>query len=65
MNWKDLYLAALVEVDVARLLVLIRETEEAMTVRSESLATISNAERQAISDATCTLGILKSHALEQ
>ena len=63
MNWKDQYRAALIETDPAKLLSLIHDTEVAMRGRSESLPTVSNEELQAISDATCTLGILKSHAL--
>lgn len=63
MTWKDIFRAALVEVDPAKLLVLIHEAEIAMTARSESLPTVSNEELLAIGDATCTLRILKRHAL--
>jgi hypothetical protein len=63
MKWKDTFRAALVEVDPAKLLALIHEAEIAMMARSESLPTVSNEEKLAISDATFTLRILKSHAL--
>lgn len=63
MTWKETFRAALVEVDTAKLLGLIHEAEIAMTVRKESLPTVSIEELQAIGDATCTLRILKSHAL--
>ena len=62
MNWKESYRAALVEVDPAKLMGLIRDTELAMTLRKESLPKASNQELQEISDATCGLSILKSHA---
>ena len=62
MTWKESYRAALVEVDPAKLMGLIRDTELAMTLRKESLPKISNQELQEISDATCGLSILKSHA---
>lgn len=61
MNWKDRYKAALVEVDPAKLLSLIHDTEVAMTSRSESLPAVTNEEREEMSDATCTLRILKNH----
>jgi hypothetical protein len=63
MTWKETFRAALVEVDNAKLLALIHEAEAAMTARSQALPTVSNEELQAISDATCTLRILKSHTL--
>jgi hypothetical protein len=59
MNWNESYRAALVEVDPVKLLALISETEVAMTLRSGSLPAISDQERQAMGDATCSLGILK------
>ena len=62
MNWKDRYKAALIEVDPAKMLILIHDTEVAMSVRSESLPTMTTQEREEISDATCTLSILKGHA---
>jgi hypothetical protein len=62
MNWKDRYRAVLVEIDPARLLSLIHDTEVAMTVRSESLPAVTTQELQEMSDATCTLRFLKSHA---
>ena len=62
MNWKDKYRAALVEVDPARLLSLIDDTEVAMTSRSASTPAVTKLELQEISDATWTLRILKSHA---
>lgn len=62
MNWKDSFRAALVEVDSTKLMALIQEVETAMAARSESLPKVSNEELQAISDARCTLRILKSHA---
>jgi hypothetical protein len=63
MTWKETFRAALVEVDPVKLLALIHDAEIAMTERSEFLPTVSNEELQAISDATCTLRILKSHTL--
>ena len=62
MNWKDQYKSALVEIDPTRLLSLIHDTEIAMNVRSESLPAVTTQELQEMSDATCTLSILKSHA---
>lgn len=62
MTWNDTFRAALVEIDPAKLRVLIHEAEIAMTARSESLTTVSNEELLAIGDARCTLRILKSHA---
>lgn len=62
MNWKDRYRSALVEIDLTKLLNLIHDTELAMTSRSESLPAVTNEERQEMSDATCTLRILKNHA---
>ncbi|HKV80664.1 MAG TPA: hypothetical protein VJP02_21115 [Candidatus Sulfotelmatobacter sp.] len=60
MNWKDRYRAALVEIDPIRLLSLIHDTELAMSARSETLPAVTAEELQEMSDATCTLGILKS-----
>lgn len=62
MNWKDQYMAALVEVDPGKLLGLIHETEVAMTSRSESIPKVSEGEQMEMHNATCTLRILKSHA---
>lgn len=62
MNWKDRYRAALIEVDTARLLSLIHDTEVAMSARSESLPAVTTQEMQEMSDATWTLRLLKSHA---
>lgn len=62
MNWKELYKAALVEVDFTKLLGLIRDTEVAMTLRSESWPVVSNHELLEIADATRSLSILKDHA---
>lgn len=59
MNWKDRYRAALIEVDPARLLNLIRDTEVAMNMRSESTPAVTKQELQEMSDATCTLRILE------
>ena len=63
MNWKDRYRATLIEVDPGKLLSLIHDTEVAMTLRSESEPKISDHELKEISDATCTLRILRRHAL--
>ena len=60
MNWKDGYKAALVETDPAKLLNLIRDTEAAMTLLSESIA-VTKQEQQEIGDARCTLRVLKNH----
>lgn len=62
MNWKESYRAALVEVDPLKLLGLIRDTELAMALRRESVPRICNQELQEMSDANCSLRILKSHA---
>ena len=59
MTWKDIFRAALVEVDPEKLMILVNEAELAMMARSKSLPVISNEELLAISDATSTLGILK------
>jgi hypothetical protein len=61
MNWRDSYRATLTEVDPSRLLSLIRQTELAITLRSESLPKISNEEQEEMNDANCGLRILKSH----
>ena len=62
MNWKEQYKSALVEVDPATLLGLIHDTEVAMNERSESLPAVTIRESQEMSDATCTLRILKNLA---
>lgn len=62
MNWKDQYGHALVEVDPAKLLGLIHDTEVAMNERSVSLPAMTMRESQEMSDATRTLRILKRHA---
>jgi len=62
MNWKEQYKSALVEVNPARLLSLIHDTEVAMATRSESLPAVTTQELQEMSDATRTLRILKNHA---
>jgi hypothetical protein len=60
--WKDRYRAALVEVDPEKLVTLIQEIEAAIGSRSESLPVVTTLEQQEMSDATCTLRILKGHA---
>lgn len=62
MNWKDRYRAALVEVDPSKLLRLIHDAEVAMSLRSDSLPALTIQELQEMSDATRSLGILKSQA---
>jgi hypothetical protein len=63
MTWKDAFQAALVEVDPAKLPALIHEAEVSMAERSKSSPEVSSEELQAISDATWTLRILKSHVM--
>lgn len=62
MNWKDRYRAALIEVDPAKMLILIQDTEVAMSVRSKSAPAVTTQELEEMSDATCTLSILRNHA---
>jgi len=62
MTWKQAYRAALIEVDPVKLLGLIRDTELAMTLRTDSLPQVSRQELQEMNDATCGLRILKTHA---
>ena len=64
MKWKDLYWAVLVEVDPAKLLLLIHDTEAAMMEYSASVPPISSEEQQAIRDATSTMHILRNLAVE-
>ena len=61
MNWKDRYMAALLEVDDGKLLSLIHETEVAMASRSKSVPRVTDAEQLEMKNANCTLGILKKH----
>lgn len=61
MTWKDRYRAALVEVDPVALLSLIHDTGVAINTRSESLPEVTPQELQEMSDANCTLRILKSN----
>lgn len=62
MNWKERYMAALLEVDGGKLLGLIHETEVAMASRSESIPKLTDAEQLEMNNATCTLNILKRDA---
>lgn len=61
MTWKDRYRAALVAIDPVALLGLIHDAEAAISERSESLPAVTTHELQEMSDANCTLRILKSN----
>lgn len=62
MNWKDSFRSALIELDPAKLMARIHETETAITKLSKSSSSVlSTDEMQAMNDAMCTLGILKNH----
>jgi hypothetical protein len=63
MKWKELFRAALVEVDPTKLVALIRETEIAMAERGDSLPADSIQEQQEIQDARYSLRFLKNHEL--
>jgi hypothetical protein len=61
MDWRDRFRAALVEVDLDKLSSLIHETQVAMASRSDSLPALTDEERLEMSDATCTMQILKTY----
>ena len=61
MNWKDRYRAALVAIDPIALLSLIHDTEVAMSARTESSPAVTTQELQEMTDANCTLRILKTN----
>ena len=60
--WRDRYAEALTAIEHDKLLNLIHETELAMSLRAESLPSVTAHEMQEMKDATCTLRILKSLA---
>jgi hypothetical protein len=62
-NWKDIYLAAILEVDPERVLFLIQEAERAIIERARESFKPSDAmmeEEKALDEALCALHALKS-----
>jgi hypothetical protein len=58
-QWRDLYRAAIVELEPKRLQVLVKAAEEAIDARASSEAQVSRDERREMDDALSTLRILK------
>jgi hypothetical protein len=57
--WRDLYRAAILELDPKRLQTRVKEAEDAINARASSGARVSRDERREMNDALSTLQILK------
>jgi hypothetical protein len=58
-HWRDLYRAAVLEVDLQQLQYRVKAAEAAIRARAADNGTISREERVAIEDATSALSIMK------
>lgn len=58
-NWRDLYRAAILELDPKRLQARVKAAEDAIQARASGEARVSRDERREMNDALSTLRILK------
>jgi hypothetical protein len=58
-QWRELYKAAILELDPKLLQVRVKAAEEAIHVRTASGARVTREERRAMDDALSTLQVLK------
>jgi hypothetical protein len=58
-RWRDLYRAAILELDPKRLQARVKAAEDAINARASSEARVSREERREMNDALSTLRILK------
>jgi hypothetical protein len=58
-QWRDLFKAAILELDPEQLQVRVRAAEDAINARASSGSQISRTERKAMEDALATLRVLK------
>jgi hypothetical protein len=59
MQWRDLFKAAILELDPEQLQVRVRAAEDAINGRISSGIQVSRTERKAMEDALSTLRVLK------